>query len=100
MNRFGFIIHPLFPKDLARHYPIVKYLPDFVIEQFLKYKSPKIVSRITGIHSPAGVDTDGWFVGLPHVPKQMMPGGLPIEFVYRRISRCVELAAEQGAQLI
>ena len=98
MNRFGFIIHPLFPKDLQRHYPIVKYLPDLVIEEFLKRKNPVIASRITGVKSITGVETEGWFVGLPLVPRQI--NTLPVDFVYEKISACVDLATEQGAQLI
>ena len=98
MKRFGFIIHPLFPKDLARHYPIVKYLPDRVIEEFLKRKSPVIASRITGVRSITGVETEGWFMGLPLVPRQI--NTLPVDFVYDKISGCVDLAAESGAELI
>lgn len=98
MNRFGFIIHPLFPKDLARHYPIAKYLPDRVIEEFLKWKNPKVVSRITGVRSITGVETEGWFMGLPLVPHQLET--LSVDFIYDKISKCVDLAAEQGAQLI
>jgi predicted amino acid dehydrogenase len=98
LNRFGFIIHPLFPKDLARYYPVVKYLPDRVIEAFLKHKSPVVASRITGVKSKTGVETEGWFIGLPLVPRQI--NTLPVEFVYEKISMCVELAEAQGAKLI
>lgn len=98
MNRFGFIIHPLFPKDLARYYPVAKYLPDRVIEAFLMRKSPVLASRITGVRSKTGAETEGWFVGLPLVPRQI--NTLPHEIVYDKISRCVDLAAEAGAQLI
>jgi len=95
LNRFGFIIHPLFPKDLARYYPIVKYLPDRVIEEFLKRKSPVVASRITGVRSITGVETDGWFMGLPLVPRLI--NTLPVEVIYDKISKCVDLAEEQGA---
>ncbi len=97
LNRFGFIIHPLFPKDLARYYPIVKYLPDRVIEEFLKRKSPVTASNITGIVSKTGIETEGWFMGLPLVPRQIQT--LPVEFVYEKILGCVELAAQNGAAL-
>jgi len=97
LNRFGFIIHPLFPKDLARYYPIVKYLPDRVIEEFLKRKNAVKASDITGVRSITGVETEGWFMGLPLVPRQI--NTLPLDFVYEKISQCVDLAAEQGAVL-
>ena len=99
MVRFGFIIHPLYPKDLQRRYPIAKFLPDSVIEAFLKRKKPVVASRITGVRSITGAETEGWFIGLPLVPKQMTES-LPIEFVYQRITECAEIAAEQGAELI
>jgi len=98
LDRFGFIIHPLFPKDLARYYPIVKYLPDRVIEEFLKRKHSVVASEITGIRSKTGVETEGWFLGLPLVPRLI--DTLPVEFVYDRITECVELATEKGAKLI
>ena len=76
----------------------MKYLPDLVIEEFLKRKNPVIASRITGVKSITGVETEGWFVGLPLVPRQI--NTLPVDFVYEKISACVDLATEQGAQLI
>jgi fatty aldehyde-generating acyl-ACP reductase len=97
LNRFGFIIHPLFPKDLQRYYPIVKYLPDRVIEEFLKRKSPVVASRITGVKSKTGVETEGWFMGLPLVPRLI--NTLPVEVVYEKISKCVDLAEAEGAVL-
>lgn len=98
LKRFGFIIHPLFPKDLQRYYPIVKYLPDRVIEAFLMKKSPVVASEITGVKSITGIETQGWFMGLPLVPRQI--NTLPVDIVYDKISKCVDLAAEQGADLI
>ncbi len=98
MNRFGFIIHPLFPKDIARYYPIARYAPDWVIEAVLKRKRPLIASNITGVRSKTGAETEGWFVGLPLVPRQIET--LPIDFVYDKISACVDIAAEAGAQLV
>jgi len=99
MVRFGFIIHPLHPKDLQRRYPIAKYMPDSLIEAFLKRKKPVVASTITGIKSITGVETEGWFIGLPLTPNQMTES-LPIDFVYQRISECAEVAAQQGAELI
>lgn len=98
MKRFGFVIHPLFPKDLQRYYPIVKYLPDRVIEAFLLRKSPVVASEITGVVSKTGAETCGWFIGLPLVPRQI--NTLPEETVYDKISKCVTLAEEAGADLI
>lgn len=99
MTRFAFVIHPLGVRDVARRYPIARYLPAGVIEFFLEHKKPLIVSEITGIRSRTGVETQGWFVGCPLTPKQMVKS-LPIEKVYDRIVQCTEIAADAGADLI
>jgi len=99
VTRFGFVVHPLYPKDIARHYPIAKVLPDAVIEFFTARKSPVIVSEISGVRSATGAETGGWFIGCPLTPDQMVKK-MPIEKVYDRIVECCELAASQGASLI
>lgn len=99
MTRFAFIIHPLSAKDVSRKYPLAKYLPDSVIEAFLRVKSPMVLSKITGIESKSGAQTEGWFIGCPLTPRQMTHS-LPIEQVYDKIVQCCELAAAEGAELI
>lgn len=98
-TRFGFVIHPLFPKDLARYYPVARFFPDRMIEYFTERKSPVVASHVTGVRSKTGVETEGWFIGLPLTPDQMVRQ-LPLEKVYDRIVQCTEVAAAQGAQLI
>lgn len=99
MTRFGFVIHPLFPKDIARHYPVARYVPDPIIEFFTARKSPVVASKISGVTSKTGAQTEGWFIGCPLTPEQMVRK-LPLEKVYQRIVECADLAAEQGAQLL
>jgi predicted amino acid dehydrogenase len=99
LTKFGFVIHPLHAKDLARRYPIAKYLPAPAIEWYLAHRNPALVSHITGVVSKTGVETEGWFIGLPLTPNQMLHT-MPIEQVYKRIVGCCEKAADQGAQLI
>ncbi len=57
------------------------------------------MSKITGIKSPTGAETEGWFIGLPLTPNQMVKT-LPIEEVYRKIAQCGDLAADLGADII
>jgi len=102
VTRFAFVIHPLNAKDIARlapKYQIARYLPDSLTEMFLRAKKPVVVSEIEGIESKAGARTEGWFIGCPLTPRQMVQR-LPIEEVYGRITECAEIAAQQGAQLI
>lgn len=98
MTKFAFIIHPLTPRNAVRKYPILRFAPDFVIEQIIKHKKPMVVSEISGIESVTGARTEGWFIGCPLTPKQMMT--LPLDFVYKRIGECCDLAHEMGAQII
>lgn len=99
MERFAFIIHPLDAKrDIARKYPFARYLPEGVVEWALKYKEPMLVSHITGIVSPTGAEAEGWFVGCPLTPRQMLT--LPIDFVWKRIIRAGRIAQELGAGIV
>jgi len=99
MTKFAFIIHPLTPKQMAKAYPIAKYLPDSVIEFVSERKSPKLMSEITGVISKTGAQTEGWFVGLPLTPDQMIKK-VPLEKVYDRLVQCADMAADLGASLI
>ena len=99
MAKFAFIIHPLFPKDLARYYPFIKYLPDPLIEWGASRKSPVAVSHITGIRSATGAETEGWFIGCPLTPDQMIKK-MTLAQVYDKLVACADLAEAQGASLI
>jgi predicted amino acid dehydrogenase len=99
VKRFAFIIHPLVPKDISRFYPVAKYLPDPVIEWFTARKSPIEISHITGIRSATGAETEGWFIGCPLTPDQMI-NQLPLEAVYDKLGECAKVAEGLGADLI
>ena len=99
MTRFAFIIHPLSAKDVARKYPLAQFLPEKAVEAFIRVKKPMILSKITGIKSLTGAETEGWFIACPLTPRQMTQT-VPLEEVYGKIIQCAELAAEQGAQII
>ena len=57
------------------------------------------MSKVTGIESPTGAKTEGWFIGLPLTPNQMTKT-LPIEEVYDKIAKCGDLGAELGADIL
>ena len=98
MERFGFIIHPISAKkDVARKYPIAKYLPESFIEWVMTYKSPVFVSRIEGVKSITGIEAEGVFVGCPLCTRQFMT--LSPEFCYKRIIQTVKLSEEKGAKI-
>jgi fatty aldehyde-generating acyl-ACP reductase len=97
LTKFAFIIHPLKLKDAARKYPILKYVPDPVIAQIMRRKSPMMASKITGIQSSTGATTEGWFIGCPLTPSMMMND---VELAYDRIVACAKIAEELGAEII
>ncbi len=99
MTRFAFIIHPLKAKHAAKKYPLAKYAPDSWIEAFMARRKPVLMSHVTGIKSITGAETEGWFIGCPLTPRQML-GGVPLEHTYKRIIECTELAAGLGAEII
>jgi predicted amino acid dehydrogenase len=99
LTRFAFIIHPLSIRDVARKYGFARYLPETWVEALMRQKSPSIISEITGITSKTGATTEGMFIGLPLMPRQMTKI-LPQDEVYDKIVACAELAADNGAKLI
>ncbi|HVL39165.1 MAG TPA: hypothetical protein VM328_07220, partial [Fimbriimonadaceae bacterium] len=98
MTKFAFIVHPISARDVARKYPLARWAPDWLIERIIMRKQPIVLSHIEGIQSRTGATTEGWFIGCPLTPRQMMT--LPQEFVYERIIQCCHLAARQGAHII
>lgn len=98
MTRFAFIIHPFSKKDIARKYPFARYLPESWVERFARGKEPVLMSQITGIVSPTGDRTEGWFIALPLTPN-LMTRTCPIEEVYDKIVRCCDLGADLGADI-
>lgn len=56
------------------------------------------MSHITGIESPTGARTEGWFIALPLTPRQMIKT-MPIEKVYDKIVQCCDLGASLGADI-
>jgi fatty aldehyde-generating acyl-ACP reductase len=99
LTRFAFIVHPLSARDIARKFPIARFLPDSWVEAFARRKDPVLMSKITGIRSKTGAETEGWFIGLPLTPNQMVKT-LPIEEVYDKIAKCGDMAADLGADII
>jgi len=102
LEKFAFIIHPLDARrDVAKKggiYSVAKILPEPAVEWGMRFKSPMVMSHITGIQSPTGAEAEGWFIGCPLTPRQML--SLPQEFVYKRLVQCGKLAESLGAGII
>ena len=99
MEKFAFIIHPVHLKrDVARKYPVARFLPEPLVEFLVKKTDPKVVSHITGIRSKTGAEAEGWFIACPLSPRQFLE--LDRQFVYDKIIRCGKIAEEIGAKII
>ncbi len=98
MTRFAFIIHPIAPGDVARKYPIARYLPDSLVEAFMARTRSKMVSHITGIRSATGVETEGWFVGCPLSSRQLAEGDP--QWAVEKVVEAARVAEELGADIV
>lgn len=82
---------------MARKYPLARYLPDSWVEALLKLTKPKVLSEITGIVSPTGATTEGWFVGCPRTSRQLLTDS---EDSVRVIIQAARVAEEAGASIV
>lgn len=99
MGKFGFIIHPLSARtDMARKYPLVRFLPERLIERLLKSMKPMMLSHITGVVGANGTQAEGWFGGCTLTARQIV--SFDPDFVVRRIVDTADLLAEAGAKVV
>jgi len=102
LEKFAFIIHPMEARrDVAKKgglFSVARYLPEPAVEWAIQFKSPMVMSHITGIKSPTGAEAEGWFIGCPLTPAQLLT--LPQDFVYKRLVQCGRLAESLGAGII
>jgi predicted amino acid dehydrogenase len=97
MNTFAFIIHALDVRDVARKYPLARYLPDSWVEAGLRLIKPNILSHVQ-IKSATGAEADGYFVACPTTSRQFLND--PPERSYRAIVAAGELGASVGAKIV
>jgi fatty aldehyde-generating acyl-ACP reductase len=99
MQNFSFLLHPIsVRKDVARKYPIAKFLPEKFVEFLMSNMKPKYISHITGVKSATGIETEGWFVGCPLTPRQFME--LPVDFVTGKITASALTCQNLGAKIV
>lgn len=96
---FAFVVHPLNARHATERHPLLRFLPDRVVENILRRRKVELVSEIEGLRSKTGATAQGWFIGCSLTPNQMVRT-LPTQEVYDKIGQCCELANRQGAKLI
>jgi len=104
INRFAFVIHPL-SKEFLKKDKAVNMLSNFTpplfldaVEKVIAYAPPWVYSRVTGIKSPTGVETEGWLLTVGGTPKQMLAHSP--EFTYTRLLQAARMAKRMGAQIM
>lgn len=95
--KFCFVVHPLSLKDVARYEPGAAGKGEPILRKILEWMPSWAAVHVTGVRTPDGRETEGWFVSSPLLPEQILE--LPREDVYRRIVRAIEIGAELGAQV-
>jgi predicted amino acid dehydrogenase len=104
VNRFAFVIHPLSqeyfknikPIELLSHVSPPAFMD--TVEKAMAYAPPFVYSKVTGIKSPTGVETEGWLISVGGTPKEIMSHSP--EFTYRRLLDAARMAKRLGAQIM
>ncbi|MBV8073814.1 MAG: shikimate dehydrogenase, partial [Candidatus Eremiobacteraeota bacterium] len=97
MGKFCFVIHPLSFDDVARYEPGAAGKGRPIVSKILEWMPAYAAAHVTGVRTPDGRETEGWFVAAPLLPQQMLD--LPRDEVYGRIVRAIEIGVELGAQV-
>ena len=72
MAKFCFVIHPLSFEDVVRYEPGAKGKGKPIIAKILEWMPAWAAAHVTGIRTPDGRETEGWFVAAPLLPQQML----------------------------
>ncbi|HEY6236044.1 MAG TPA: hypothetical protein VIW69_13160, partial [Candidatus Elarobacter sp.] len=97
MAKFCFVIHPLSFEDVVRYEPGARGKGQAIIAKILEWMPPWAAAHVTGVRTPDGRETEGWFIGAGLLPAQMLE--LPREQVYDRILKAIQIGADLGAQV-
>src|SRR6202049_3663080 len=97
MARFCFVIHPLSFEDVVRYEPGARGKGKPIIAKIMEWMPSWAAAHVTGVRTPDGRETEGWFVAAGLLPTQMLE--LPRERVYDRIVKAIEIGAELGAEV-
>jgi len=96
--KFAFVIHPTSLEDVVRYEPgaVGKGRP--IIEKIMEWMPAYAAVHVSGVRTPDGRETEGWFVAANYMPEQLL--GLPRETVYRKILDAIEIGAKLGAEIV
>ena len=98
------MIHPLSQEYFKKVKPIELLSqvspPMFMnsLEKIMAYAPPFVYSKVSGIKSPTGVETEGWLISVGGTPREIMNHSP--EFTYRRLLDAAAMAKRLGAQIM
>ncbi|MGH7755881.1 MAG: shikimate dehydrogenase, partial [Vulcanimicrobiaceae bacterium] len=98
MAKFAFVIHPTSLDDVVRYEPGAAGKGRPIIEKIMEWMPAYAAAHITGVRTPDGRETEGWFVAATYMPEQMLT--LPREAVYAKILGAIEIGTNLGAQVV
>jgi fatty aldehyde-generating acyl-ACP reductase len=94
---FAFLAHPRDLRDVQRHFPLAKYMPERILHWWLKHQWPVSGVRITGIKSDTGKFVSGWVLFCPLTAREMMRDRNRAK---RRVLTTAKLAHKMGARVV
>jgi predicted amino acid dehydrogenase len=97
MSKFAFVCHPLSFEDVERYEPNAKGKGEPLIRKILEWLPAYNAAHVTGVRTPDGRETEGWFVMAPLMPDQML--AFPRERVYKLILDAIAIGVELGADI-
>ena len=97
VNKFCFVIHPLSLQDIERYEPGAKGKGEPILRKIMEWMPPYAAVHVTGVRTPDGRETEGWFVAATFLPQSMLD--LPREDVYGKVLGAIEIGARLGAQI-
>ena len=95
---FGFVVHPPTLRHVRKAIPAMRYVPDGLVVSLIRYQQPYLISRVRKVSSVLGHEVQGFFIGCPLLPKQMLE--LETEFVLGRIVGAGRIAERLGAGIL
>ncbi|MBF0099657.1 MAG: dehydrogenase [Desulfobacterales bacterium] len=104
VNRFAFVIHPLTQHQLNKYEVfdiITRKIPPSLMnlfENLASYTPPLVYSKVTGIKSLTGVESEGWLISIGSTPRAMLMHS-PL-FTYRQLWQAADMAKKMGAQIM
>jgi fatty aldehyde-generating acyl-ACP reductase len=97
VNKFCFVIHPLSLQDIERYEPGAKGKGEPILRKIMQWMPPYAAVHVTGVRTPDGRETEGWFVAATFLPQDVVD--LPREDVYKKVVGAIEIGAELGARV-